>query len=137
MPPRRNAITARNRAYYVSKQAADKQIRAAKASSKRALAKVREYKSSGYALGNSATMLGGAAAAGAVRAYMPTVGALPTDVALSLLTIGAGAAMKKPMLVYLGAGMASAYVGGYAQEVTSNFLYGQGTVAVPTAATGG
>ena len=131
------AITKRNRNYYISKQAADKKLRTAKASSKRALAKVREYKSSGYALGNSATMLGGAAAAGAVRAYMPTVGALPTDVALSLITISAGAAMKKPMLVYLGAGMASAYVGGYAQEAASTFFYGQGTVAVPSSAVGG
>ena len=134
--PKQTAITKRSRGYYVSKQASDAALKKAKASSKRALAKVREYKSSGYALGNSATMLGGAAAAGVVRSYMPTVGALPSDVALSLITITAGAAMKKPTLIYLGAGMASAYVGGYAQEAASNFFYGEGSVAVPSSAVG-
>lgn len=135
MPPRKNGLTRRNASYYVSKQKSDKELKSARSSKARALAKVREYKSAGFALGNSALMLGGAGAAGVIRAYQPQVGAMPTDVSLALIAITAGIFTKKTSLVYLGAGAASAFVGGYAQEQAEMYLYGTGSVAVPAAGT--
>ena len=125
-----------NRKYWVSKQAADKVTRSLKTSLKNARQTVKEYKAPAYALGNSALMLAGAGAAGVVRAYQPTIGNLPTDMALALVSITAGVALKKTHLVYLGSGMASAFVGGYTQEMAERYFYGQGSTAVPNSAVG-
>ena len=114
----------------------NKEIKSLKGSKSRALAKIREYTSSGFALGNSALFLGGAATAGVVRAYQPSVGAMPTDISLALIAITAGVFTKSPWLIYAGSGAASAFVGGYAQEQAETYLYGSGSVAVPAAAAG-
>jgi hypothetical protein len=108
------------------------------AARKRASALTKEYKSTGFALGNGAMFLGGAAAAGATRAYMPYLGgSMPSDVAVGLVLAGAGAATKNPKLIYTSMGFLSGWVSGYAQEATEKYLYGTGSIAVPESATGG
>ena len=111
----------------------NKENKTLKSSKSRALAKIRDYKSAGFALGNSSLMLGGAAGAGLVRAYQPTIGQMPTDVSLALVAVTAGVFTKMPSLIYIGAGAASAFVGGYAQEQAELYLYGSGSTAVPAA----
>jgi len=98
----------------------------------------KEYKSTGFALGNGAIFLSGAAAAGATRAYMPYLGGtMPSDVAVGLVLAGAGTMGKNPKLIYASMGFLSGWVSGYAQETTERYLYGSGSVAVPESATGG
>jgi hypothetical protein len=114
----------------------NREIKTLKSGKSRALAKVREYKSSGFALGNSALFLGGAATAGVVRAYQPQIGNMPIDVSLGLVMVTAGVFTKMPWLIYAGSGAFSAFVGGYAQEQAEMYLYGSGSVAVPASAAG-
>ena len=99
---------------------------------------IKEYKSTGFALGNGTLFLAGAAGGGVTRAYMPLIGQLPSDIGLGLVLATAGATMKQPKLIYFSMGILSGWVGGYAQEATERYLYGQGSVAVPeTAVSGG
>jgi hypothetical protein len=118
----------------VSKQAFYKMEGGKKRAEKRARALATEYKSTGFALGNGALFLAGSAGGGVVRAYMPTIGALPSDVGIGLILAGVGTAGKMPKAIYLSMGFLSAWVGGYAQETTEKYLYGSGSVAVPGAA---
>jgi hypothetical protein len=84
------------------------------------------------ALMKAGCVLGGAAAAGAVQVYMPTLdpsGAIPSPVIMGLILMGAGAAMGGtwgPAMICASSGMLS----GYVQAQVTNTMAAQ---AIPTA----
>lgn len=73
------------------------------------------------ALMNTAVYSGGSIVAGGLRAVLPTVGPVPTDVAVGIATAVAGAALGQPLVMYAGAGMLAPTLADWTEDLVSSW----------------